>query len=157
MSTIKEVLANFKKELGNTLQAQKNIVDVTQKYIGLLENAETEGGSGDVTYSTTTEQKVGKWIDGKDLFVKVIQPTITSTTTVNGDIKYGSFSLADYLTGVDMAMFDVGKSYMKTSTTATRGFMTIYYEKDSGDVTVMTFFSRSEVPADIVVYYTKAT
>ena len=44
MATMSEILSRFKKDIKNSFQAQKNIVDVTEKYIGLLENA--EGGSG---------------------------------------------------------------------------------------------------------------
>lgn len=76
MSTIKEVLAKFKKELGNTLQAQKNIVDVTQKYIGMLENA-TSGGDSE-TYSNT-EQIIGTWF-GDNLYQKsyIFEPPFTA-------------------------------------------------------------------------------
>ncbi len=70
MSTLKEVLANFKKELGNTLQAQKNIIDVTQKYIGLLEDAEGGGSGGGIDYSTEEQDTGIKWIDGKTVYQK---------------------------------------------------------------------------------------
>lgn len=46
MAILKDILKNFRKELKNTYQAQKNIVDVTEKYIGLLENAESGAGGG---------------------------------------------------------------------------------------------------------------
>lgn len=45
MATISEILSRFKKDIKNSFQAQKNIVDVTEKYIGLLENAEGGGSS----------------------------------------------------------------------------------------------------------------
>lgn len=61
----KDILARFKKDLGNTFQAQKNIVDVSQKYIGLLEGA--EGGSG-INYSTNEQDTGLKWIDGKSIY-----------------------------------------------------------------------------------------
>lgn len=44
MATFSTILSRFKRDIKNSFQAQKNIVDVTEKYIGLLENA--EGGSG---------------------------------------------------------------------------------------------------------------
>lgn len=64
--TLSEILSRFKKDVKNSFQAQKNIVDVTEKYIGLLENADIGGGSS-ITYSTT-EQIIGKWTDDKDLY-----------------------------------------------------------------------------------------
>lgn len=83
--TYKDILARFKKDLGNSFQAQKNIVDVSQKYIGLLEDA--EGESSEHIYSTTP-QKIGKWIDGSDLYEQVYTGTMpslvdTPTTIVN--------------------------------------------------------------------------
>ena len=71
MSTMKEVLSKFKKELKTTYQAQKNIVDVTDKYIGLLENAE-DGGAGGIDYSTSEEDTGLKWVDGKTVYQKTI-------------------------------------------------------------------------------------
>ena len=79
--TYKEILGRFKKDLGNTYQAQKNIVDVSQKYIGLLENA--EGGSGGGIDYSETEQDTGlKWIDGKTIYQKTIN---TGALTNNTD------------------------------------------------------------------------
>ena len=48
MATLKSVISKFRKELKTTYQAQKNIMDVTDRYLTELENAETGGGS-DVT------------------------------------------------------------------------------------------------------------
>ena len=53
MPTISEILSRFKRDIKNSFQAQKNIVDVTEKYIGLLENAEGESGGGGIDYSET--------------------------------------------------------------------------------------------------------
>lgn len=89
MSTLKEVLSNFKKELGNTLQAQKNIIDVTQKYIGLLEDAEGGGSGGGIDYSTEEQDTGIKWIDGKTVY----QKTINVGTGANIPIDYSVSSL----------------------------------------------------------------
>ena len=78
--TYKEILARFKKDLGNTYQAQKNIVDVSQKYIGLLENAEGGSGAGGIDYSETEQDTGLKWIDGK----KIYQKTYSFTTPSSG-------------------------------------------------------------------------
>ena len=81
--TYKEILARFKKDLGNTYQAQKNIVDVSQKYIGLLENAEGGSGAGGIDYSTDEQDTGLKWIDGK----KVYRKTISVGAMPNATIK----------------------------------------------------------------------
>lgn len=47
--TMSEILSRFKKDIKNSFQAQKNIIDVTEKYIGLLENAEGGGSGGGIT------------------------------------------------------------------------------------------------------------
>lgn len=79
--TYKEILARFKKDLGNTYQAQKNIVDVSQKYIGLLENAEGGGsGGGGIDYSETEQDTGLKWIDGKTIYQKTISYTASTST-----------------------------------------------------------------------------
>lgn len=59
MSTMKSVIAKFRKELRTTYQAQKNIMDVTDKYLTQLENAEAGGGSEvSVTQIQTTGTKI---------------------------------------------------------------------------------------------------
>ena len=113
--------------------------------------------SSSVNYSTTEQNTGIKWIDGKDIYIKVINPNITTSSTLAGDIKYGLFSLSNYISGVDMAWIDTSMSYIEPSTNATRGFVNAQYEKDNGNVTVSTLFARSNVPSTIVVRYTKSS
>lgn len=81
MATYSEILTKFKKELKNTFQAQKNIVDVSQKYIGLLENA--EGEAGGINYSTDEQDTGLKWVDGKTIYQKTVNfGTLTNNKTV---------------------------------------------------------------------------
>ena len=119
-------------------------------------NRPAQGGAG-VNYSTTEQNTGVKWINGKDIYMKVIQPNITTSSTLAGDIKYGSFSLSSYISNVDMAWIDTSMSYIEPSTNATRGFVSAQYEKDNGNVTVSTLFARSNVPSTIVVRYTKSS
>lgn len=70
MSTYSEILARFKKDIKNTFQAQKNIVDITQKYLAELEDAEGGSSAGGVNYSTNEQNTGIKWTDGKDIYCK---------------------------------------------------------------------------------------
>lgn len=82
MSNYSSILRNFRKELKNTFQAQKNIVDVSQKYIGLLEEAEGGAGGG-IDYSETEQDTGLKWVDGKTIYQKTINfGTLTNNKTV---------------------------------------------------------------------------
>lgn len=96
--TYKEILARFKKDLGNTYQAQKNIVDVSQKYIGLLENAEGGSGAGGIDYSTEEQDTGLKWIDGRKIYQKTatlsnISISANSATDVNISDYFSNISL----------------------------------------------------------------
>lgn len=70
--TMSEILSRFKKDIKNSFQAQKNIVDVTEKYIGLLENAEGGSGGGGIDYSETEQDTGLKWINGSSVYQKTI-------------------------------------------------------------------------------------
>lgn len=105
---------------------------------------------------STEEQNTGlKWIDGKDIYERIITPLISTNNTLSGDIKYGSFLLANYISNVDMAWIDINISYYMPATGQTRGFISAQYEKDVGNVTLTTMYSRSNVPSIICVRYTK--
>ena len=83
MSTMKSVIAKFRKELRTTYQAQKNIMDVTDKYLNQLENAEA-GGAGGIDYSTTEQDTGLKWIDGKTVYQKTVSiGTLPNTNQAN--------------------------------------------------------------------------
>lgn len=108
-----------------------------------------------VHYSTT-EQVIGTWENGKPLYARLINPNITANATASGDIKYGSFALSNFIADVDMAWIDTEMSYYEVSG-ATRGFMSAWYQKDNGLITITTLFERNNVPATIAIKYTKST
>lgn len=70
MRTIKQILEAFKKDLRIGYQAQKNVVDISERYIHELSEADL-GSKGGVDY-TTEEQDTGlKWF-GKPKYQKSI-------------------------------------------------------------------------------------
>lgn len=117
--TIKEAFeklsASMKKSMKNPFFIMRSLKDDFD-YIA----ANIEGGGGDIDASdvsygddstvedalnslseghvySTTEQKIGKWIDGKDLYRKVI---VTSEVTLSSGTAV-ELNLSDYLTGYD--------------------------------------------------------
>ena len=98
--TYKEILARFKKDLGNAYQAQKNIVDVSQKYIGLLENAEGGSGAGGIDYSETEQDTGLKWIDGKTIYQKTISlGNLPNSTVASIDHNISNLDHVIYISG----------------------------------------------------------
>lgn len=109
MSNYSDILKNFKKDLKNTFQAQKNIVDVSQKYIGMLENAEGGSGGSGLNYSET-ESVIGKWIDGEtDVYMKVIK--INDLTSGVNSIPYNIATLKVLISATVTAKIRVGTAY----------------------------------------------
>lgn len=93
MATLKDVIAKFRKELKTTYQAQKNIMDVTDRYLVELENAETGGGSGGIDYSTDEQDTGLKWIDGKKIYQKTIQKDSTNVSGTDVSIDVTSLNI----------------------------------------------------------------
>ena len=97
--TLKSIIAKFKKELRTTFQSQKNIMDVTDKYLNMIEDASTGGGSDvSVTQIQTTGTKIATiTVDdtptdlyaptggGSDVSVSQIQSTGTKIATITVD------------------------------------------------------------------------
>lgn len=82
MATLKSVISKFRKELKTTYQAQKNIMDVTDRYLTELENAETGGGSDvTVTQVVSTGTKIAS-IKVDDDITDLYAPNATVTQTV---------------------------------------------------------------------------
>ena len=105
MRTLKEILAAFKKDLKISYQAQKNIVDISEKYIHELAEADL-GGKGGVDY-TLTEQLTGlKWIDGKDIY-QITYSGIKSTSSQEAVQSITSLGI-DYV--VDMNIISRGNT-----------------------------------------------
>lgn len=146
------------------LQTDRNGVAASIRYVLLFYTKTTDvAGSGSyntlgvpMTHYTTDEQVVGTYL-GKPLYQRVITPIITANTTLAGDIKYGSVALGDYINSVDMAFVDLSASYIEPATGATRGLISAYYEKDSGNIVIVTMFTRSNSPSSLCIKYTKIT
>ena len=79
-NSLKEAFLSLASSLGHCQENSRSIVDALKRGCSdLAENAEGGGGS-EHTYSTT-EQKIGKWVDGSDLY----EITFTGlNTTTNG-------------------------------------------------------------------------
>lgn len=104
------------------------------------------------------EQVIGTQVNGKPLYRKVIQPNISTPTAIISSILYvGKVNLSDYISNVDMAFVDITKSYYMPNINETRGFISTWYEKDTGELCLMTLYSRNNVDCYIVVEYTKTT
>lgn len=96
MSSMKDILINFKKELACTYRAQKNIIDVTEKYLAQLEDAET-GGSGGIDYSTEEQDTGIKWYDGRTIYQRTYEFTdaisVASGTPTNTTVSANGIDL----------------------------------------------------------------
>lgn len=136
-----------------------NVKTLTIRYTKISDVAGSGNWNTDgvpTVHYSTTEQVIGTWENGKPLYARLINPNITANATASGDIKYGSFALSNFIADVDMAWIDTGMSYYEVSG-ATRGFMSAWYQKDNGLITITTLFERNNVPATIAIKYTKST
>lgn len=154
--TYKEILARFKKDLGNTYQAQKNIVDVSQKYIGLLENAEGGGsGGGGIDYSTDEQDTGLKWIDGK----KIYQKTYSFTTPASGQsLTLDTIATLDKIIEINGLFNILGTDwYVFPDTQSSENQAIVYYESSSHKILCYVAGSaRAERAAIATIKYTKA-
>jgi hypothetical protein len=128
---------------------------------GMPEMLANKFSKGDL-YSTD-EKMIGQWIDGKPLYQKVLTKTISATSKIgtytsgnDGYLYQGHISISSDIPNIDTGMVDVGHSFY-ISSSATRGFMGAWYEKDTGDIWFSTLYDRSDVSATFVVNYTKTT
>ena len=155
--TYKEILARFKKDLGNTYQAQKNIVDVSQKYIGLLENAEGGSGSGGIDYSTT-EHEVGTW-NNKKLYA--ITKDCKSISNVSADLgidKAYAIRKVEYSGGytVSSSTYEITAPTVIISLTAGTSNLLTYITAGATNHEIFSnSFSGTVNRLDITFYYTK--
>lgn len=119
------------------------------------------GGSSDHNYSTT-EQKVGKWIDGKDLYEK---------TTNLGEIPANAST--DLLVGIGVNVVETMVSYNITAVVPSGVCMNLPtpmpsnslkyasyidgYNKATDKITIITGESRTFSNAYVTLRYTKAS
>lgn len=112
----KDVLNNFKKDIGLCYQSQKNVVDVAQRYIGELEKAYEGGGAGGINYSETEQDTGLKWIDGKKIYVKTIHETISSAMKNNWYNYAHGIPNIDKVIDYKAIMFSGNVTYMNSIT-----------------------------------------
>lgn len=121
---------------------------------------EVEGGSSG--YYSTTEQKIGKWIDGKDLYEK---------TTNLGEIPANAST--DLLVGIGVNVVETVVSYNITAVVPSGVWMNLPtpmpsnslkyasyidgYNKATDKITVITGESRTFSNAYVTLRYTKAS
>lgn len=101
---------------------------------------------------STTEQKTGqKWIDGKDLYFRVVEGNGSFTT----DDYFGSYS-GQISPGFsfDNIWLDRNMSYLITSGGVKEGFL--FMQNSNGTLNLFTCASRSSVDYKIIFYYTKS-
>lgn len=124
-------------------------------------NGKEYAGSGSEWHEYSTEEKVvGKWIDGKPLYEKVVQANCSFTTHFNGDIYGGNIDLSSYLpSDIDKAFVITDKSYYMPSSTQKRTFYFAQHEKDNGYgwFYCHVMYSRQNVDCVFVIQYTKTT
>lgn len=115
---------------------------------------EPESGGG-VDYSTTEQDLGVKWIDGKEIYRKVVDFGALPNNTVK--------SVASGLTGETIVkMYGIAKSgtdFSPLPSTATNVIYTITlsYNATDHEINIYTATDMSSYSADIVLEYTKAT
>lgn len=120
-------IADVNKCNATDLNEIKEVVNTNDDNMGLLSNLNTTDKSSMVNainevnnkfnYSTT-EQVIGKWIDGKPLYRK----TITFRTTISV-----SFTIPHEIANVDEIHIDYGNSFFVETTGTTYSLPTIGY------------------------------
>jgi len=124
---------------------------------GMPEILANKFSKGDM-YSTD-ERMIGQWIDGKPLYQKTVNATISSTSKIDStqnNFYQGNFSLSSEIPDIEMAMVDTANSYYRIGT-STRGFISLWYEADTGNILFSTLYERTNVSATFTIQYTKTT
>jgi hypothetical protein len=117
-------------------------------------NGVNYSGGGSHTYSET-EQVVGKWIDGKDLFEKTIVIQNFSASTADSGWYYGTVDLSDYDVNPEHLFPQHGETYITLSDTTPR--IPVYIDWQGGTNLYLYFLGSRSGTLTLVIYYTKAT
>ena len=156
MATISEVLASFKKDIKNSFQAQKNIVDVTEKYIGLLENAEGGGsGSGGINYSETEQDTGLKWIDGKSIFQISIHLGTSPNSTGRIFEKTHNITGIDNIISYECFFNKSGDHFPVVSTKANAAVATMNLEITDTNIIINSDTAKKDYDVYCTLRYTK--
>lgn len=159
----KDVLSNFKKDIGLCYQSQKNVVDVAQRYIGELEKAYEGGGSGGGIDYSETEQDTGlKWIDGSKLYQKTYVIDALPSAAGYQDISLGlsnidvkhSFGDLKWASGTTRPFGAVGMDKNSPATWYAANQITYSIEENSY-IRIIVGADRRSVSATITIQYTK--
>lgn len=103
-----------------------------------------------VNYSTTEQNTGQKWIDGKDIYFRVIEGTGSFTTSDYFGSYSGSVSIPFSFNDI---WIDRNMSYLITSGGVKEGFL--FMQNNNGTIYLFTCASRPSVDYKIVFYYTK--
>jgi len=135
-------LKDIAKQLTTAVQTVPNLVQILRD--GL---EQVEAGS-DVTHEySTNEQIVGKWIDGSDVYEKVITTPAQISITTSWSTIYSDSDIADANQIIDVKLLSTGGVYGGIS-----------YKVDSGNLQAATITSSLSFLAGtlLIVRYTKA-
>ena len=152
-NSLRESFLNLASALGHCQENSRSIVDALKRGCSdLAENAEGGGGGSSQEYSTT-ERKIGKWIDGKDLFEKTVNfgaMAINTTKSVpHGVVNPDTiFIYGGYCTTGTI-------SYMLSHAVSDNS-STWDFSVDATNINNQTFTDRSAINAVVTIRYTKA-
>lgn len=104
---------------------------------------------------STTEQIVGKWIDGKTLYEKWITISGVSVSAGGGDIRYKDIMLTSYLQNADMILPDVQHSYYESS--GLKCSFAGFRMRSDGELDVLTLFTVNNAEFHLCLQYTKTS
>lgn len=148
---IKDSIVNLKKELRTTLNTVPALIDTLIRGLeGVGEAAEEEN-----TYSAD-ERVVGKWIDGSDIYEKVVDfGALPDTTTKN--VTHGISNLDRIISFNGTAKSGgtiIPIPYAPLAAIAENGIALLFSDVNVG---ITTGKDRSSYTAYIVLRYTKST
>ena len=105
---------------------------------------------------STTEQVVGKWIDGTtDVYEKVINISNFSASNYNGNVAFGGYNYSDDLPTLAHICLVAGWYYI-SGDNVYRSFLFSNEEATDNVITLYTNYTRSNVSGTIIVRYIKA-
>lgn len=155
--TFKEVLTSFRKDLKNSFQAQKNIVDVTERYLNKLEDAYEGGsGAGGIDYSETEQDTGLKWIDGTSA---VYQKTIDLGTLPNsvGQVVNKAHNITNLglVVSISCVAYKTGNRIAIPTTNANNYLALMNINIMDDNVVIMTGGAMKDYHVYLTIQYTK--
>lgn len=155
MRTIKEILDDFKKALRIGYQAPKNVVDISERYIHELSEADF-GGKGGVDYSTDEQDTGLKWIDGSSIYCKTVDMGTSNNATgasYSANHGIGSFS---HIIKYEFVAYKTNQSaFMLNCSVANSNLATWSVEVGATAITVWSNTANPGYQGYCTVYYVK--